>query len=73
MYSYSYTVENSNLYLNFPISFTSNYFTEILDAGVTCASYGAKQISTNKIQVFNIGWNPDGNTQLRNYTGYTGF
>lgn len=71
--SQNYIVENSNLYLNFPISFNkTNYITEILDLDLACVSYGVKIISTNKIQIYNIGWNTDGSLDLRNSTNYGG-
>ncbi len=53
-----YTVENSNLYVNLPISFnTSKYIVEVTDVADACATFGASVISKNKIQVFNTGFN----------------
>ena len=55
MHNYNYRVENSKLYLNFPISFNSiKYNIHIMDAGEACTLYGAYKISANKIQILNI-------------------
>lgn len=72
MYNYTYRVENSKLYLNFPISFNSTkYNIHITDAGEPCSVYGAYRISANKIQIFNIGL-ADG-YKGHNYKNNTGF
>ena len=50
--------ENSKLYITLPISFNSrNYIVEMSDGGNACSTYGAYIVSTNKFQVFNIGFN----------------
>ena len=74
MYDYSYTVENSNLYLNFPISFNSiHYIVEMLDTGGACTTYAAVRISSNKIKVNNIGFNnTNGDVEYLNCDKYKG-
>ena len=57
MHVQSLARENSKLYITLPISFNSrNYIVEMSDAGSACSTYGAYIVSTNKFQVFNIGF-----------------
>ena len=75
MHNYDYTIEDSNLYLNFPISFNSeNFIIEMLDAGNACATYGSARISNSTIQVYNVGFRfTDGSVESINNAHYAGY
>ena len=63
--------EDSGLYLYLPISFNiSNYRLFLEDGGRACCTYGAYPLSTNKIRVYNIGFNPDGSVNSVNNSSY---
>lgn len=69
----NYIVEDSNIYINLPISFTKTpYIVEINDGGGACASFGANTISASKIQIFNVGFNGKSINEF-NTPGYGGF
>ncbi len=68
-----YSVENSALYLNLPISFNSfNYIIEMTDMGGACASFGAEKISTSKFRVHNVGFSGKAISEIET-SGYGGY
>ena len=72
MRNYNYIVEESKLYIILPLSFkTTNYIIEMTDRGQRYYSYSVSNVSTNKIQVFNI--NIDGPTKEYNYEVHIGY
>ena len=71
----SFLAENSGLYTYLPISFNiTNYRIFLSDGGPGCCTYGSYAVSTNKIRVFNVGFNTDiGSISSVNNSGYGGY
>jgi hypothetical protein len=71
MHSGTYTIEDSKLYIALPISFTKTILViHMTDGGNARAAFGARILSTNKFQAFNIGWGPKGSFEAENVSSY---